>query len=1049
VLAAFALLIAAIFGPGRGRLKGNVVAEEWVSTSSGGASMISEGAGRTRPVGATPRGAFVNGPGRQLVSTQKKAKRVDRDAQEKRARKAAKAAAARERRERQRAALQQWYDQLQTESSDRLTTLMGTTAEEASGVVAALRDLLDEAERAAAEVHEDVLSQRERLRSQVTPLLDDAAHLDDVIEVARAAAESTAADVEIQRAQLLAEASSHHQQLTGELDDLVGRSRARVEQRVEEMEALVAEALEADCSGELERQRDRFVACVDELLVGASEAAASVSSVAGAARAEVEDARAVVEGAVREFEVLRADCVGEWEHERQRFADAGALALEEHAAMWAVGVARIGTADEEIRSAETRVLAAADELEARFETIERQLAARVTALMSEAEAGAGTLAERRAAVEADIGVFATEARRALEMVADLEQSFHEVGGYAADAQAIVAELSETARAALAEVPEDADGFERGNAEGDAESAGGSAEETSAGVGAPDGPLALEADGWSTGEPPNDDFFAQIADELRADPESDVMPVGSHDDRGGSAPVVSWSAGAASPSVPHAVDVLEVPPAPALQVAAAVATIPAEAGPITLSVPVASLASCIEHLASSASTSALVRLEVGASVMRLVVHDPGGWWDYTEVPVIRDRASDRSLVVDVHELRDAVSDLERFSAGPDVAIVMDHDVTLGSYLLLSHDDTAELALPKAGVPVEKLDLRANRGNGAVIETQLGRLFLSPGLLAHLRMLNVAEAELVLIDGQPHVTASALGTAVRVVAHTHELGEGDEPVLSERRRGAGDEVAQLKSALSPNTTSDELEHILKSGVGYIRRRAAAHPALAPEMIESLVTEGTEAMRAAAASNASIPPDVADVAARDESAVVRSALASNPSIPDELAQRLRGDATAQVRAHLGTNAVVAHEILEQLANDEDSTVRSAVASNPNARVETLFLLARDPDGNVCSAVAGNPSCPDELLDELVSVAPNVVLANPNASPALLLAGAEVESPAFRAAIAQNPAAPAKALRKLAHDPDMDVLRAVAEHPAAPASVRRRARRGLESNRPGLRWR
>src|SRR4029078_3397103 len=93
---------------------------------------------------------------------------------------------------------------------------------------------------------------------------------------------------------------------------------------------------------------------------------------------------------------------------------------------------------------------------------------------------------------------------------------------------------------------------------------------------------------------------------------------------------------------------------------------------------------------------------------------------------------------------------------------------------------------------------------------------------------------------------------IVARLLGLGENDEPTVIERRSTPGNEVAQLVNALSLDATPAELERILKLGVAYTRRRAAAHPALPQEAVDDLIKFGTEAIRAAAASNVSIGMD-----------------------------------------------------------------------------------------------------------------------------------------------------------------------------------------------------
>jgi hypothetical protein len=86
--------------------------------------------------------------------------------------------------------------------------------------------------------------------------------------------------------------------------------------------------------------------------------------------------------------------------------------------------------------------------------------------------------------------------------------------------------------------------------------------------------------------------------------------------------------------------------------------------------------------------------------------------------------------------------------------------------------------------------------------------------------------------------------------------------------------------------------------------------------------------------------------------------------------------------------------------------------------------------------------VLDDLVGIAADSVLGNPQAATALLVAGSVVEEPRLRASVARNPNTPPKRLKRLARDNDSEVLQAVAEHPQTPKSARRRARQRLEQS-------
>jgi hypothetical protein len=475
-----------------------------------------------------------------------------------------------------------------------------------------------------------------------------------------------------------------------------------------------------------------------------------------------------------------------------------------------------------------------------------------------------------------------------------------------------------------------------------------------------------------------------------------------------------------------------------------------AEPVSVTAPAATLEASLQLLARGAA-ECTVRIEVipgsmiGSGYFRMTTFDPRGWWECHDVAVHTDsRLAAPPAVVDAHELQAALADLRRFSSDPAATMVIDGNVTIANHLLLSRGWDEVPPLPGNPVVVERLELANPNGAGVVFETLLGRVFVPPALVGHLRRRQASTFDLVAVDGVPYLSASmrSSNATAMIVARLQELGDDDTPTFTERRATTGDEVAQLVRALSADTPPEELARILKVGVGYVRRRAAAHPALPKELIHELVTDGTEAMRAAAASNPSIGTRGCELAAVDPSSLVRAVMAANPAVPSTKLDRLAEDAVSEVRAGAASNPMCTPSMLTRLAQDPDATVRRAVASHVGADVEILVALSQDPENEVCAAVAENPNCPPEVLDELVGIVPDSVLANPAATKSLLAAGSVVNVPRLRAAVARNPATPARRLRQLARDEDVDVLAAVADHPQAPKSARRRARQRLDQD-------
>ena len=462
---------------------------------------------------------------------------------------------------------------------------------------------------------------------------------------------------------------------------------------------------------------------------------------------------------------------------------------------------------------------------------------------------------------------------------------------------------------------------------------------------------------------------------------------------------------------------------------------------------------LNQLARSAADG-WVRVEVAhssesgqaTSAIRLTVCDASGWWEYHLLPGIASALARPSVVVDLAELLQAV-ELDRH-AGDLLEIEVAGNVTVGAVLVLGRTSPMP-SLAGERRKIERVHLGRASGDGLVLDSQVGRLIVPSRLASFLRSRRAEEVDLITIDGRPCLSAQmpspTPGYSATVVAPLSDDEGAGEPA-GERRAVATSPISELVGALSSTSSADELASIVANGVGYARRRAAAHPSLPAGLIAEMLREGTEAMRSAAASNPSIPVTSIERAASDHAPAVRAAIAGNQNVPPAILLRLARDDASQVRARVVGNPALPAEMLVLLADDPDAGVRAAVAAHERCPVDTLVTMAHDPDPAVCAAAAQNPICPVELLDQLLAVVPEVVLANSRAPEHLLVAGSQVRSRHLRAAVAANPSTPVRQLQLLGRDPDPLVAGAVASNPSTPANVRRRARRRSERAEAGL---
>jgi hypothetical protein len=542
----------------------------------------------------------------------------------------------------------------------------------------------------------------------------------------------------------------------------------------------------------------------------------------------------------------------------------------------------------------------------------------------------------------------------------------------------------------------------------------------------------------------DDAITRLVDDLERRSRNVAAPVEDSVEPPRSDPDVD-TARAEEPEVDPelAAAVMSAPTAPEPATTTTLLAERAPASPISVRVDASTQRASLAHQARSAAdgwikTELLHASAHGRSttLLRLVAREVSGWWEQHELPCEVSAFARRCATFDLAELRNAI-DFEYADDGV-VTVEFGDDVTVGTTLVLASNASVEYPVGTRR-KVERVDLQRADREGLVLDSQVGRLVVPSRLVSLLRSRQALEGDLLTIDDRPFLSARVAGPTPEVPATiTAPLAAELLPEVAPDRRVEQDSpVSQLLTALSSHSTPDELVAILRNGVGYARRRAAAHPALPEGLIDAVLRDGTEAMRCAAASNPSIAVAAIERAVGDAAPAVRAAVAANGNVPPVNLVRLARDDDQQVRRRVVDNPTVSHELLAMLATDGDPTVRAAVAAHERCPDEAFASLARDAYPGVCAAVAENAACPVELLDELLAVAPEVVLANPRAPEHLLVAGSQVRSRAIRVAVAGNPATPARQLQLLVRDSDPVVAAAVAANPNASASTRRRARR------------
>jgi hypothetical protein len=483
---------------------------------------------------------------------------------------------------------------------------------------------------------------------------------------------------------------------------------------------------------------------------------------------------------------------------------------------------------------------------------------------------------------------------------------------------------------------------------------------------------------------------------------------------------------------------------------AAVTTAAPGHPVTFETPRPLLLASLSELRRTAADG-WVRVEVvhrashGQAVasLRLTVHDIFGGWEYHDLPGRVSSGPRRAVTADAGELLQAIQVDDRTASA--TTVVIDGNITIGRVLVLGRSEPSSLQGERR--KVERIELPTSGREAVQLDTLVGRFVVPSRVASSLRSRRATDIDLITVGDQVCLSARVPGPAPDITAtlETPLYDEASEEQASaaDRREASESAVDQLVRALSIGSSPEELVAIVNGGVGYARRRAAAHPSLPPDVIVAILTDGTEAMRAAAAANPNIPPAAIEQAVTDSAPVVRAAVAVNPRVAPAQLFALGHDDSAEVRACVARNPALTPEMLALLADDRDATVRATVAAHQACPVDVLARLADDQFTGVCARVAEHASCPIEILEQLLGIVPEVVLSNPRAPEHLLIAGSLVASPALRAAVAANPSTPTRELQSLARDPDRAVVRALASNPNTPTGARRKARRRSERAR------
>ncbi len=562
--------------------------------------------------------------------------------------------------------------QLEHDASNRVSTIVSTTAEDAAALTLVLREVLATSEAAM----KDSLSEIDAVHGQ---LRDRFAQIEEETEGLRVATQHARIGIETAANEFGARARAHLEEVATQHEEELGNVATGTIERITSLGAA------------MEEHSTMAVAHVEHSSASAREALESILAAAERERSGIEAARA-------EAETAASQVVGIVAQLRDRAA---------------------GQIDVTCR----RVADLSSQCEQELERASAALS-RTSELSAQAEVDAEGIRARR-----------LQCDELADLLVVHEAAARDRADEAAAEFVLLREYLTTAAEHIEQLPRDADGARL---------------------------LAHDSVDQTVEEPPDEHFSSE---DWASDPTDALLP--AHD-------MPASTSTRQIALLEPVTDNADPRPLVAGRIAAT--------GPVTVVASLASLTACVAELGRGAATS--VRIAVShaksdatgmAAHLQLVTYDPSGWWERIEMPVGVDATETAPVVVDLGEFGDALEAIDQFVGGSDARLQLDGNVTVGNHLLLARAADDVPPMSDDFTPIERIELRATNQLGVVLETQAGRLFVSPELLGHLRRREVGDIQLVSIDGAP-----CLSSAGR---HCRDCSERDHDRRSARdARGA---------------------------------------------------------------------------------------------------------------------------------------------------------------------------------------------------------------------------------------------------------------------------
>jgi len=320
----------------------------------------------------------------------------------------------------------------------------------------------------------------------------------------------------------------------------------------------------------------------------------------------------------------------------------------------------------------------------------------------------------------------------------------------------------------------------------------------------------------------------------------------------------------------------------------------------------------------------------------------------------------------------------------------------------------------------------------------------------------------IDGEYGVKHPSFTQHAKHVADRLSGELKGDPIFTKEKKVYNDSGSI--TMIHPQTTSEHLDALVKSGTPAQKQAVAKHPNISSDSLNKLINNKSEKIRTAVAENPNLSSDhLHKLLSDEEPKIAIAALKHQKLSPEHIETALKNShpmvSAAVVKSNandehiskaidniqasnfryakiqIGESPRVKGDNLEKLLNDKDGyTVESTIRNNPNITPEHIAKLSKSDDEDILRGALNHKYTTDQQVEDAFKRNPNVakdgVIASHKAKPHHLehyIKNSEKDDWLLRGKIAKNKNLSKDQLDRLSNDSEAYVRRAVLENPNA----------------------